>query len=225
MYVRILIGAACGILAALAGTKLAALLLKRREKEFHSGKAEKWITLSISAAAGAAICAFITPLPMTIYAFLLLVLFEIISISDIHERIIPNSAVLAIIGLSAAFAVPGFFGAEGFPEFNLLRSGLGLAACFLIFMLPALFSKKIGAGDVKLAAAVGFAAGLWNSLICIVVMGVLVLVYMIARNKLSPRRMIKSMIPMGPFITISAMAVLIMTCLPAFEGLSGIWPF
>ncbi len=76
------------------------------------------------------------------------------AVMDMRTRRIPNAitfpAMVALLALHAFFS--------GLP--GLKESGLGLAGAFLVFLVPHLF-KALGAGDVKLMAAVG--AGLGSS--------------------------------------------------------------
>ncbi|MEZ4627541.1 MAG: prepilin peptidase [Eubacteriales bacterium] len=59
----------------------------------------------------------------------------------------------------------------------------GLVVCFVIFFLPSLFGKQVGAGDVKLAAAMGFALPDWQ-LVRDQCMGALVLLYTMLDTRL-----------------------------------------
>jgi len=81
------------------------------------------------------------------------------------------------------------------------------SVCFVIFFLPSLFGKQVGAGDVKLAAAMGFALGLTGSLYAIACMGALVLLYTFLDNRLPLAERLKSMIPMGPFLALGLVVV------------------
>ncbi|MEA4870163.1 MAG: A24 family peptidase [Christensenella sp.] len=122
---------------------------------------------------------------------------------DAKHRVIPNELVLAILLLTALF---GFTGAI---PFRIWSSLLGFAACFVIFFLPSLFGKNIGAGDVKLAAAMGFALGLTGSLYAVVCMGLLVLAYVLLDKRMPLPQRLKEMIPMGPFLALALVVVLL----------------
>lgn len=76
------------------------------------------------------------------------------AVVDVRSRRIPN--LVTFTAMAVLLAVHGFFsGTQGLTE-----SGLGLAGGFLVFLVPHLFGL-LGAGDVKLLAAVG--AGLGSS--------------------------------------------------------------
>lgn len=123
---------------------------------------------------------------------------------DAKHRVIPNELVLAILVLSAVF---GFTGAI---PFQIWQSLLGFAACFVIFFLPGLFGKNVGAGDVKLAAAMGFALGLTGSLYAVACMGLLVLAYVMLNTRVPFLQRFKEMIPMGPFLALALVVVLLL---------------
>jgi len=123
---------------------------------------------------------------------------------DAKHRVIPNELVLAILVLSAVF---GFAGAI---PFQIWQSLLGFAACFVIFFLPGLFGKNVGAGDVKLAAAMGFALGLTGSLYAVACMGLLVLAYVMLNTRVPFLQRFKEMIPMGPFLALALVVVLLL---------------
>lgn len=217
-YLLIPIGAAAGLLCSLAGYGLALYLLTRREKTLEQSSGERAAISAVMAAAGACVTVVVPFSAETVYLFLLMILSEAVTITDVHERIIPNDIVLAILVLTLAFGLPSLLGAKGFPEFRIGSSLLGLAVCFVTFSLPAAFSGKVGAGDVKLAAAAGFCLGIRYSLLCIVLMGLLVICYLFAQKRIPAAAALKSMIPMGPFLAASMLAVLIAVNLPAVAG-------
>ncbi len=120
---------------------------------------------------------------------------------DIKYRLIPNGIVLAILiaGTSSCLL--------GWTSDSVLRSLAGFGIAGVLFLLPCIFKKQVGAGDVKLAAVLGFCAGLTGSLIVILLMGVLMLVYtLFSRGTMFET--LKSMIPMGPFVTAAYMLFL-----------------
>ena len=209
MILRVLTGTAAGLIAQPAAQALASMLLKARGKELKMRKGEKLILLAVSAVCGAAIAFSCGYSPESLYLIGLLVLSQTVAITDIHERIIANETVLGIIVLTLVFGIPSALGAKGFPDFNIAHSIIGLAACFIIFMLPAIFRKNVGPGDVKLAAAMGFALGIGNSLFAVMVMGMMIISVMFMQRRMPAIEYLKKMIPMGPFLAAAMMAVLI----------------
>ena len=139
-----------------------------------------------------------------LYLILLLVVSACAFYIDAKHRVIPNELVLAILILAAVF---GFTGAI---TFNIWLSLLGLTACFVIFILPSFFGKQVGAGDIKLASAMGFALGLTGGLSAVAGMGTLVLLYVLIDRRMPLPQQLKTMIPMGPFLALSLVVVSIM---------------
>ena len=136
-----------------------------------------------------------------LYGLLLLLDCAVIAVIDARYRIIPNDLILALLGLTAVF------GGFRLISFDLWSSVSGLAVCFVLFLLPSLFGKKIGAGDVKLAGAMGFCAGLMGSLYAVVIMGMLILAFTLVERRTPFVLAVKSFVPMGPFIAVALMAV------------------
>lgn len=134
------------------------------------------------------------------YLMCLAVLALMISLIDIKHRIIPNELILGIFIITAGFVLIGGM------KFNWLSSLLGMLICLVVFLLPALFKNSIGMGDVKLAAAIGFAAGLMGSLYTIVLMGTLILLASLFRYN-PTISFLKTMLPMGPFIMTAFMVI------------------
>jgi prepilin peptidase CpaA len=165
----------------------------------------------------------------SIFFFLLVVC----TINDIKFKIIPNRVVLAIILLGLAL---NFLSHEAMGSGNSL---LGFAAGFLI-MLPFYMVAGMGAGDVKLMAAIGSVVGLDNVLVVIVssliLMGFISLVFLIVKGDLfklllryqrvgvgllygvfyyerpAPSEAAAQRLPMAPAVTLATVYVLLTTC-------------
>lgn len=221
----ILIGAALGVACKFVCDTLIKYLLTKREKEFSESQKERICLFALMGIFGALITAVIPLSPETVFMFLLLIICEMVAVIDTHTRLIPNELILAIFALSVLFGVPGLFGLNGWPTWKPLSSLIGLAVCFIIFLLPAALSKQVGAGDIKLAAAMGFCMGLWNSLFAIVLMGVLVLAYVFVQSKLPVLKFMVSTIPMGPFLAVSIIAILLAMRFPVLDGIFSGMPF
>src|SRR5262245_50336635 len=105
--------------------------------------------------------------PLAIQVLLILVVVTAAMI-DVRSRRIPNWLTLsgAILGValnSFLFAVDGLFGVSGLM-YSLEGLGLAFGIYFVLYLL-----RGMGAGDVKLMAAVGAGAGPWNWLGILVV--------------------------------------------------------
>ena len=176
-------------------------LQRERGKEYIlSRKAERILCISM-AVPGGALGAMTEGAVVPLCGLLLLFLCQTVAVTDWTCRIIPNQTVLAIIVLKLLGGIPTLLGIPGFLPFSLGQSLLGLAVCFAVFSLPGLFGKRVGAGDVKLAAAMGFFLGLTGSLLGIMVMGLTVVGYSLLQRRVPVPAMMRTEIPMGPFIT------------------------
>lgn len=194
-------GVATGALLALPVQFLTGLLLHQRGLDGQMPRTHFWILLVSLAAVGGVIGWRAGFTLRGAYLVLLLFVAACAFYIDARSRIIPNELVLSILVLAAAFGLTGQI------PFQIGSSLLGLAACFVLFFLPSVFGRSIGAGDVKLAAAMGFALGLTGSLYAIAGMGVLVLGYVLVSSNLHFSERLKQTIPMGPFLTVALVAV------------------
>jgi len=155
------------------------------------------------------------------------------SVFDIKFKIIPNGVVLAIIllGLMLNFFIP-----EGV---GLQNAVLGFFAGFFI-MLPFYVFAGMGAGDVKLMAAIGSVVGLdkvlYTVLDSIIVMGFISLVFLIVKGDLfklllrflrfgmgllrggiyyeppAPSEAAAQRLPMAPAVTLATFYVILTSC-------------
>ncbi len=126
----------------------------------------------------------------------------IAAVFDLKYRLIPNSVVLGLLATGIAAQL------FGCAKANLLSALAGFVMSGILFMVPFVFGKTVGAGDVKLAAAVGFCAGLTGSLGIIVIMGVLILLYTVFA-KGTVLQVLHSWVPMGPFVATAYLLFLI----------------
>jgi len=200
-WLPIVYGTIAGGLLAVLARLLCALLLKQRGFEPKMERRHFWIMLASMAIIGGIIGWRAGVSFKGLYLLLILLVAASAFYIDAKNRVIPNELVLSILVLSAAFGLPGAI------HFQIWYSLLGLVVCFVIFFLPSLFGKQVGAGDVKLAAAMGFALGLTGSLYAIACMGALVLLYTFLDNRLPLAERLKTMIPMGPFLALGLVAV------------------
>jgi len=204
LWLTVLAGVAIGALLSFPVRLFTAFLLRQRGLGGQMARRHFWILLSCLAVVGGVIGWRAGFTLRGAYLVLLLFLAACAFYIDARHRIIPNELVLAILVLAAAFGLMGAI------PFQIGSSLLGLAACFVLFFLPSVFGRSIGAGDVKLAAAMGFALGFFNSLYAIAGMGVLVLGYVLVSGNVRLSERMKQTIPMGPFLTLALVAVSIL---------------
>ena len=140
-------------------------------------------------------------------ALLLVILFSLavmIAMIDLRIHIIPNELVIAILFIGICFQLIHFGG----------RSLLIAAACMLgimiIFLIVAALIgfDKVGAGDVKLAGAMGLVLGYPDILTAVQAMCVAMLIYIFIGLK-AYRLTLKSMFAFGPFMMMGLIVALI----------------
>lgn len=119
----------------------------------------------------------------------------IIAYIDISIRIIPNEILFFMIITGAIFQLT-YFGAE-----NLLWAVISMVAMMVIFSSVAAFVGlgKVGAGDVKLAGAMGISLGYPLIIIAVMAMAVILFVF-IGIGLLSKKIYMSTMLPFAPFI-------------------------
>ena len=200
----IALGAAIGAALTFLVRFVSGLLLKHRGFAPEMEKKHFWMLFALLVLFGGVIGWQAGISFRGLYFILLLFVSACVLYIDAKHRVIPNELVLSILILSAVF---GFTGAIAF---NIWQSLLGLAACFIIFLVPSFFGKQVGAGDIKLAAAMGFALGLVGGLYAVAAMGALVLLYVLLERDVPLIQRFKTMIPMGPFL---ALALIVMSIL------------
>ena len=227
MGLRILwiaLGAALGLLCRVLCDRLTGHLLQRREKPCEASRPERLLGTVLSVAAGGLIGLLAESFAEAAYFFLLLIPSQTAALADLRARVIPNEMVLALLGVTLLFGIPGALGAEGFPAWRPLLALLGLVVCFVIFLLPAALSKQVGAGDIKLAGAMGFCLGLWGGLFAVVLMGLMVLAYTVLQYRIPTLIFLKSKIPMGPFLAAAMVGMLLLEKLPLAAELLAAMP-
>jgi leader peptidase (prepilin peptidase)/N-methyltransferase len=203
-FLPVIYGVALGAALVVPARLICGLLLKQRGIAQGLERKHFWIMISSLAVIGGVIGWRAGVSFRGLYLLLLLFVAACAFYIDAKHRIIPNELVLAILVLAAAFGLTGAI------RFQIWQSLLGFAVCFVIFFIPALFGKKVGAGDIKLAAAMGFALGLTGSLYAIACMGALVLIYILLDHRMPLPQMLKTMIPMGPFLALALVAISIL---------------
>ena len=147
-----------------------------------------------------------------LFALLLMTVCLTVGITDWLCRRIPNPTVLALFALKLLLGAGALLKLPGLPAFEILSSLGGMVFCFALFFAPGLFGRQVGAGDIKLAAAMGFLLGFRGSLIGVVIMGLLVIVYSVAQRKMPLLAFLKTDIPMGPFLAAGTLISYLLLC-------------
>lgn len=160
--------AAAGLAAGPALPAYAGWIVRCRRGELARETGQHWMAASLANAAGWLLAWAICPQPAEAAELGLTVSAAVaLTIIDIRIRIIPNELVAALLCLWFAFALMEK-GVAALPG----RAG-GFLTALAVFLLAALpgKGKKAGGGDVKLAAAAGFAAGFPGVLAAVLLAG------------------------------------------------------
>jgi len=116
-----------------------------------------------------------------------------LSTVDIVTRKIPNVLLLALIVLAVATFVINDQASE--LGIHIVGAVLGLA----VFLLPALFGKGAGLGDVKFAAIVGLFLGAYDFFAAVILMTLFLLIYT-AYLVVTKKGGLKTQVALGPFL-------------------------
>lgn len=136
-----------------------------------------------------------------------------IAIVDSLIRKIPNSLLLVMIITQAAYIA--YVCITSHTTYALINAGIGFFLGFFAFTIPSFLKVPVGAGDVKYSAVIGMIMYIGCYLQVMMIVGILVLaVYIIL--KATKRGGMKTLIPMGPFISASTV---ISMCFPVLNSL------
>jgi leader peptidase (prepilin peptidase)/N-methyltransferase len=120
---------------------------------------------------------------------------------DLRIHIIPNEFVLAMLGIGVLLQIKNSNVRAFLTAFACM---VGMAALFLI-VAKVMGMRKVGAGDVKLAGAMGFALGYPDILPALLVMSVVMLLFSII-GIFTYKLTLKSALPLAPFLMIGMTA-------------------
>lgn len=207
------IGIAAGLFIVPLSEKVSAYKLSfKNEKLKESAFFSAWTVLAAFALLNGAVwyllARFYVSLPSLIIACVIAFLAITVAIIDARIHIIPNEAVivLAVLGLTLQTIMFGF-------KKGLLFSFLTMLGAMLIFITVGLIIGlgKVGAGDVKLAGAMGAVLGLTGIAAGLAVLAVTILAFILIGllvNKLN----IKSMFPYAPFLSAGIVCGMVYIC-------------
>jgi leader peptidase (prepilin peptidase)/N-methyltransferase len=128
----------------------------------------------------------------------------IIAYIDINIKIIPNETVLAIVIMGIIFQTMNY----GLK--SLLGAFASMVVMMVVFTSVAAFVGfgKVGAGDIKLAGAMGIALGYPLIMTAVIIMAIVLLVFIIAGMAMK-KIYLSTMLPFAPFMISGFVAALI----------------
>ena len=180
-------------------------LLQKRNRGERASRPTQCTVVIAAAICGGIIGLYSAEWLPAVFAMAVLTASITAAVSDWLCRLIPNPTVLAVLFLKCLLIAGGLLKIPGFPSPGLLSAFGGMVFCFLLFLAPGLMGKQVGAGDIKLAAAMGFLLGFNGALLAVVVMGALLLGYCMFQQRMPLLMFLKTNIPMGPFIAAGMM--------------------
>ena len=121
----------------------------------------------------------------------------LIAIIDIRIRIVPNELLLVMIVTGTAFQAMKF----GYTAILLSLVCMAVMVVFFTLVAGMVGFEKVGAGDVKLAGAMGLALGYPNVLTALVIMSAVFVVFSLIGLVLR-KLTLKTMLPFAPFMMI-----------------------
>ncbi len=134
-------------------------------------------------------------------------IFIVLTVTDLEHRLLPNKIVYPAIAIALAVALASqFLHLHLLP--NLKSAAIGGAVGFIFLLVPALISRGMGWGDVKLAAFIGLATGFPLVLLALflsIISGGLVAAALLLL-KIKGR---KDAIPFGPFLALGTLVTLL----------------
>lgn len=136
-----------------------------------------------------------------------------IAVVDSLIRKIPNPLLLVMIAVQVVYVV--YYCISNNTTQLLISAGFGFFIGFACCTVPSILRIPVGAGDIKYSAVIGLCIYFVNYMQAMIIMGVLALVAYVFL-KVTKKGGMKTLIPMGPFL--SAGAVISM-CFPLLENL------
>jgi leader peptidase (prepilin peptidase)/N-methyltransferase len=183
---------------------------KRRKKNIINGKdymKSKFIRLVFALFNSVAWLLCIINIDNSISAVLIsmqITLGIIIAFIDINIRIIPNELVLAVLITGILFQ------SLLYGTYGIIGSIMSMIFIMIVFTAVAIFMGlgKVGAGDVKLAGAIGFALGYPLVITAMVVMS-FVLIGFILSGLVFKKIKLTTMLPLAPFLATGYISALV----------------
>ena len=218
IFIKVLVGILFGVAFGLISVPLSKkLILSRSEDPGDVIVLRKKSTYILTALAGAvsAVGFILTADDETVLIRNLALLLPMLAIAIVDSLIrkIPNSLLLVMIITQAAYIA--YVCITSHTIYVLINAGIGFFLGFFAFTIPSSLKVPVGAGDVKYSAVIGLIMYIGCYLQVMMIVGILVLaVYIIL--KATKRGGMKTLIPMGPFISASTV---ISMCFPVLNSL------
>lgn len=200
--ISILYGAVVGVVTVPVSKRLVLARTEDPVKAAPLGKAYFYIlSVAVGIIASFALVFTASDTALMIRNLALLIPLMLLSYVDILIRKIPNSTLLAMIIVQVVYAV--YYSITNKTADIFPKIFVGFMIGMLISFVPGIFKIPMGAGDKKLSAVIGiciYAVGYFQSMIIMAILVALFYLYL----KISKKGNIKTLIPMGPFLSVGA---------------------
>lgn len=217
LIIRLVIGIAFGLVVGVLSIPLSKKLILKRSDDpgdviVLSNNVSRFGIITASLAAG--ICLSVTAGDWAVMIRNLLLLFPMMSIAIVDGLIrkIPNPLLLFMIAVQAVYVT--YYCIANDTTQLLISAGFGFFVGFLCCTIPSVLRIPVGAGDIKYSAVIGLCIYFVSYMQAMVIMGILAFIVFVFL-KATKRGGMKTLIPMGPFL--SAGAVISM-CFPLLES-------
>jgi leader peptidase (prepilin peptidase)/N-methyltransferase len=216
--VKILIGIVYGLLLVVITIPLSRKLILNRSEDPGSVlplKRKSTLIILLIAGIASGVGIMLTSADEAIMVRNLLLLIPMMSIStvDMIIRKIPNPLLLTMIIMQAGYAA--YYSITNHTTKYLIEIAFGFALGFIGCTVPSLLRIPVGAGDIKYSGVIGLCILTGGYLQAMIIMGLVVLLLYIVL-KITKKGGMKTMIPMGPFLSIG---MVITTCFPLLSSL------
>ncbi len=128
----------------------------------------------------------------------------LIFISDIKYRKIPNVLLVGLFILRLISIIANF------DPILLLDSVFGLLFAFFVFILPKFMKMKLGWGDVKYSAVLGFSLGFVDYICSMLLSVIFVFIYCAVRKVLLKKDIKDFSLPLGSFMSAGVIFLCVM---------------
>lgn len=224
LLVKIAVGVAYGIILGIVTIPLSKkLTLKRTEDPVKAAPIDRpifkigMVVLGMAASVGVVLTS--ADIAILIRNLALLVPIASIAVVDALVRKIPNPLLLAMIIIQIVYLTYTGVSTHDFQIFltAILGFVIGFAAC----TLPSVLKIPVGSGDIKYSAVIGLCIYFSGYIQAMVLMGVVAIICLLYL-KISKKGGLKTMIPMGPLISIGTVITMCFSFVEKFADFSSI---
>lgn len=217
LIVKLFIGIAFGAIVGAISIPISKKLILKRSNDPGdvipiNGRVAQIVLVVVGLIAGGCLAATANTWELMIRNLLLLLPMLSISIVDGLIRKIPNPLLLTMIVVQAVYVI--YYCIANDTTQLLISAGFGFFIGFACCTVPSILRIPVGAGDIKYSAVIGLCIYFVNYVQAMIIMGLLALVAYIFL-KVTKKGGMKTLIPMGPFLSAGAV---ISICFPLLES-------